>query len=270
MTLILRQVNEQKGRVDLRGVTPERLATLEPAAIEQLRITVDHQAAPLSSLFSVEGIPTDELIIMPGNNRVDHIGARMTSGTITLSGDAGNHAGSEMLGGILRINGSASDFTGSAMHGGKIIVQGDVGNSTGSPIAGGLRGQSGGVIHVLGNAGNRTGECQRRGLLIVEGDVGDLTGYRMIAGTIYVGGFVGEHTGLGMRRGTILLKRRPDRLPVTLNHNGCLSLPMLSLIIRQLSHYLVGKTPEVPFAHHVERFVGDLACQGLGEIIVLS
>lgn len=270
MSLILRQINEQKGRIDLRGITPQRLATLELPAIEQLRITADHQMVPLSSLFSVEGDPMDELIIIPGNNRVDYIGARMASGTITLSGDAGNHAGSGMLGGRLLVNGNGGDFTGSAMQGGEIIVQGNVGNATGAPSAGGLCGQNGGVIHVQGHAGDRAGECQRRGLLIIEGDAGDLAGYRMIAGTIYVGGRTGEHTGLGMRRGTILLNHRPDQLPVTLNHNGSLPLTMLTLVIRQLRHYLVGKTPEASFAHRVDRYVGDLACQGLGEIIVLT
>lgn len=270
MTLILRQTTEQAGRIDIRGITPDRLATLHLPAIEQLPITIDNRVVPLCSCFSIEGTPTDELLIEPANSRVDNVGAGMGSGTLTLAGDAGHHAGSEMRSGKLLINGSAGDFTGSAMQGGEIIVQGNVGDSTGAPVAGGMRGQGGGVIHIKGDAGDRAGECQRRGLLIIEGDAGDLAGYRMIAGTLYVAGKTGEQTGLGMRRGTILLNHRPDRFPVTVNHNGSLPLTILTLLMRQLRQYLGHKSPPVSAVTRIDRYVGDLACQGLGEIIILG
>lgn len=270
MSLTLRQIVGQKHRIDLRGITPDRLADLALPAIAQIPITVDNQQVPLSSHFTVEGTPSDELLIIPLNNRLDGIGAGMIHGTVKLTGDAGHHTGSAMQGGKLFVEGRCGDFTGSALQGGELIVQGDVGDATGAPLAGGLRGQSGGVIHIQGNAGDRTGECQRRGLLIVEGNTGELTGYRMIAGTLYVGGHSGNHTGLNMRRGTILLEQRPAQLPVTLNYSGALPLTVISLIMQQLKQYLTNQTPDVTHADHLHRYVGDLACQGQGEIIILS
>lgn len=270
MTLILRQVGEQRGRIDLRDVTPERLAKLQLPAIRELQISVDNRLVSLSSCFTIEGTPSDELIIEPGSERLDQVGAGMNSGSITVSGNVGHYAGREMSGGKLRIEGSAGDFTGSAMQGGEILVQGDAGDSTGAPAGGGTRGQSGGVIQIQGSAGDRAGECQRRGLLIIEGDAGDLAGYRMIAGTLYIAGKSGEQTGLGMRRGTILLNRPPARFPATINHSGALPLTFLTLLMRQLRQYLGHKTPAVSPVTRVERYLGDLACQGLGEIIILE
>ncbi|MCW8905769.1 MAG: formylmethanofuran dehydrogenase subunit C [Sedimenticola sp.] len=270
MSMILSQTREQRGRIDLRGIIPERLSELDLSAIEQLPITADNQSVPLSEFFSVRGNPSDDLTIVPGNNRLDYIGCLMKTGTITLLGDAGNHAGLEMQGGKLLIKGNSGDYTGSAIQGGEIIVQGDAGDSVGAPGAGMIRGQNGGAIHVKGRAGHRAGECQRRGLLIIEGNVGDLAGYRMIAGTLYIGGSTGIHTGLGMRRGTILLHQHASILPVTMNHSGSLPLTMLSLVNNLLRYYLTDNAPTISPDHHVTRYVGDLACGGMGEIIILQ
>jgi len=270
MTITLRQTGWQPGRIDLRGITPDRLAGLPLAAIEQLQISLNNRPVTLAVCFQIEGEPSDVLIIEPGDSLIDHVGAGMTAGSITLTGDAGHYAGAGMRGGKLLIQGNAGDFTGSAMQGGELVVTGNVGDATGAPAGGGMRGQSGGVIHVQGSAGDRTGEGQRRGLVIIEGNAGDLTGYRMIAGTLYIAGKSGEQTGLGMRRGTILLKRRPERFPVTMNYNGSLPLTMLTLLMGQLGRYLGHKTPAITPITKVNRYVGDLACSGLGEIIVFD
>lgn len=270
MTITLRQTGGQPGRIDLRGITPDRLAGLALPAIEQLQISRNSRPVTLSDCFQVEGTPSDSLTIVPGDNPIDHLGTGMTSGSITLAGNAGHYAGSGMSGGKLLIQGNAGDFTGSAMQGGELVVTGNVGDSTGAPAGGGMRGQSGGVIHIQGSAGNRTGECQRRGLVIIEGNAGDLTGYRMIAGTLYVAGKSGQQTGLAMRRGTILLNRRPAQFPVTINYNGSLPFTILTLLTKQLRHYLGQKTPAVTPRTEVSRYVGDLACSGLGEIIVFD
>ena len=270
MSLTLQQIVDQKARIDLRGITPDRLASLDVSTIKQLTITADHVEASLSSYFSVEGTPGDQLSIMLSNNRIDGIGSGMKSGTLTVTGDTGHYTGAEMSGGKLIVTGNCGDFTGSALKEGELIIQGNVGNATGAPMAGGLRGQSGGVIQVQGHAGDRTGECQRRGLLIIEGDTGELTGYRMIAGTLYVGGCSGKHTGLNMRRGTILLEQRAAQLPVTLNYNGASPLTAISLITQQLKPYLNRHTPRIKPGDHLHRYVGDLAVQGQGEIILLS
>ncbi|GEM_PF-1296210 len=269
MSLILRQTTEQQRRIDLRGITPDRLAQLELPVIAQLPITVDNQQALLSSHFAIEGTPSDELSIIPMNNRLDGIGAGMTHGSLQVTGDTGHHTGSVMQGGKLLVEGRSGDFTGSALQGGELIVQGNAGDATGAPLAGGLRGQNGGVIHIQGNAGDRTGECQRRGLIIIEGNTGALTGYRMIAGTLYVGGHSGEQTGLNMRRGTIILRQRPTQLPITLNYNGAIPLTILNLLMRPLRQYLTKQTPPDSTAEQVDRYVGDVACKGQGEIIIL-
>ena len=132
------------------------------------------------------------------------------------------------------------DFIGHKMSHGSIICQGDV--------------------------GDRVGDQMRRGLILIDGDVGDYCGSRMVAGTIGIYGKVGKYAGFGMKRGTILLKNNAD-FHATIQDCGTHDLPFLTLLFQSF------KTLPSKFSglknQRVQRFAGDLACNGNGEILVL-
>ena len=132
------------------------------------------------------------------------------------------------------------DFIGQKMSHGSIICQGDV--------------------------GDRVGDKMRRGLILIDGDAGDYSASRMVAGTIGVYGSVGKYVGFGMKRGTILLNKSAD-FHATIQDCGAHNLPFLALLFQSF------KTLPTKFNQlknqRVQRYAGDLACNGNGEILVL-
>ena len=132
------------------------------------------------------------------------------------------------------------DFIGHKMSHGSIICQGDV--------------------------GDRVGDQMRRGLILIDGNAGDYLASGMVAGTIGVYGGVGKYTGFGMKRGTILLKNKTD-FHATIQDCGTHNLPFLALLFQSF------KTLPTKFNQlknqRAQRYAGDLACNGNGEILVL-
>ena len=124
-----------------------------------------------------------------------------------------------------------------------------------------------GSIICQGDVGDRVGDQMRRGLILIDGNAGDYCGSRMVAGTIGVYGNVGKYVGFGMKRGTILLKNKID-FHVTIQDCGTHNLPFLSLLFQSF------KTLPSKFNtlknQRVQRFAGDLVCNGNGEILVIS
>ena len=123
-----------------------------------------------------------------------------------------------------------------------------------------------GSIICQGNVGDRVGDQMRRGLILIDGDAGDYCGSRMVAGTIGVYRSVGKYVGFGMKRGTILLNKSAD-FHATIQDCGAHNLPFLALLFQSF------KTLPTKFNQlknqRVQRYVGDLACNGNGEILVL-
>jgi formylmethanofuran dehydrogenase subunit C len=107
----------------------------------------------------------------------------------------------------------------------------------------------------------------RRGLILIEGNAGDYCGSRMVAGTIGVLGTTGTYTAFNMHRGTLLLKNQPN-LHVSIQDCGTHTLPFLNLLFKSFAKY---NTEFSKLSNQrVQRFVGDLAYNGNGEILVLS
>lgn len=269
MSLTLRQTQCPDQRVDLRQILPETLQAMDRRAIQRLPLFVGNRKVDLGELFELEGDPDEEVTIVSLEGRLDYIGAGMRRGRIQVSGRAGNHAGSAMRGGSLLIDGDAGDSAGSGLIAGHLRISGDAGDRVGTPPAGELKGQRGGIIHVRGRVGERAGERQRRGLLLIEGDSGALLGHRMIAGSIYVGGRAGELAGHGMRRGSLLLRNTPSALPTTMSSNGSQRLAFLPLLLEQLRRVSGGVIAVPPLDTAVARYLGDLACDGRGEILII-
>ena len=272
MSLTLRQTTMTQQSVDMHGLLPQRLSLMDDTEIRRMPLHLGNQQVPLSDLFAIERNDgrDDTLFLIPQDDKLDHLGAGMSEGRVIVRGDAGRYAGRAMLGGSLSIEGSAGDFAGSSIAGGTLSINGNAGNRVGAPAAGEPHGQSGGFIHVYGNAGERAGERQRRGVLLINGNAGPLLGHRMIAGTLYVGGYVGEMAGYGMRRGTLLLRHTPKQVCETMSYNGRHRLNFLYLLMKDLQQLSNNTISHAGDDSVTERHVGDLACGGRGEILVLQ
>jgi formylmethanofuran dehydrogenase subunit C len=151
------------------------------------------------------------------------------------------YIGHEMSRGSITIEGDSGDFLGANMRGGSIICHGD--------------------------AGDRVGDQMRRGLILIDGKAGDYCGSRMLAGTIGIYGSVGSYTGFAMKRGTILLTKSPT-LHTTIQDCGTHTLPFLALLFKSFQAF------STPFnlikSLRVQRYAGDLACNGNGEILICN
>jgi formylmethanofuran dehydrogenase subunit C len=88
----------------------------------------------------------------------------------------------------------------------------------------------------------------------------------MIAGTIGVYGKVGQYIGFNMKRGTLLLTQKPA-LHATIQDCGTHTLPFLALLFASFKP-LASVFNQVK-SQRVQRFGGDLACGGVGEILVI-
>ena len=163
----------------------------------------------LGEFFNVSGSCGDdgEMIWEGDCAKIKLIGTGMTTGRMTIRGNAGMHLGAEMTGGEIICEGDAGDWVGAEMHGGRIHVRGNAGHLIGAVYRGGRRGMTGGEILIDGKAGNEIGHTMRRGLIAVGGRSGDAAGFNMIAGSIFLFGEAGIRPGAGMRRGTIAIFR---------------------------------------------------------------
>jgi formylmethanofuran dehydrogenase subunit C len=151
------------------------------------------------------------------------------------------------------------DFIGHKMLHGNITIEGNCGDFLGAKM------RNGSII-CHGSTGDRLGDQMRRGLILIDGNAGDYAASRMIAGTIGVYGKVGKYAGFAMKRGTLLLLKMPN-LHATIQDCGTHTLPFLALLFQSF------KTLPTKFNHiknqRAQRFAGDLACDGKGEILVL-
>ncbi|WP_125932027.1 formylmethanofuran dehydrogenase subunit C [Thiosocius teredinicola] len=272
MKVTLRQQQPSAQRIDMRGVTPERLAGLDETELQRIELCSGKRRLALGDVFSVstESTSDDVLEIVPLDDRLDFLGAGMNAGTLIVQGDAGDYAGRAMGGGRLDIRGNAGDYAGSALAGGALSITGNAGDFVGAPMGGERRGQQGGLIYVRGNAGKRAGERQRRGYLIIEGSVGELLAHRMIAGTAYVGGHVGPLACHGMQRGSVVVHEVPAGLSSTIAGNGHCDLPFVTMLLTELQRLSDGGLPLGNGSQVTQRLLGDLAENGRGEILVVS
>jgi formylmethanofuran dehydrogenase subunit C len=203
--------------VDCRALTPNLLTGLTVDDINEIKLG----SYKVSDLFTVSGTDAENIVFNNSSSSLNYIGFRMTRGSITVTGDAG-------------------DFLGANLQKGTIICN--------------------------GNVGDRVGDQMRRGMILIDGNAGDYVASRMIAGTIGVYGKVGRLIGFNMKRGTLLLTQKPT-LHATIQDCGTHTLPFLALLFDSFKP-LASAFNQVK-SQRVQRFGGDLACGGLGEILVI-
>lgn len=264
MKFILRAAPEQ--RLDLSPLTPDRLAGLDPKAIERIALNTTRAPVCVADVFRVRGGDPAHVVIEGGSSRLDNVAAGMNSGDVLLDGDAGLCAGRSMAGGRLEIRGSVGPWAASGLRGGRIEIAGSAGERLGGPLAGERTGMSGGIVVVAGNAGPRAGDRLRRGLIVVEGSAGASPGSRMIAGTLIVCGDTGQLPGYLMRRGTLVLGRSPDQLSPTFIPLGGHDLLFFRLLARVLQP--LSRRAARLLAGRAQRFAGDMAVLGKGEVLI--
>jgi formylmethanofuran dehydrogenase subunit C len=277
------QIRNQKSRMALRlalrskstvpleveGITPDVTRVKSLAEIEKLEIFEGNVKLALAEFFSVSGDPSDQIHEWEGDLAGVHwLGAKMTSGRILISGNAGRHLGSEMRGGEIHVQGDASDWVGGEMHGGLIHIRGTAGHLVGSAYRGSAKGMTRGTILIGGHAGNEIGLSMRRGLIAIGGNIGDLAGMNMLAGSILVFGTSGIRHGAGMRRGTIafLGRQAPPLLPSFRRACRCRPefLPLLFRQLRQLDFAVPNELIDCSY----DLFNGDLLTGGRGELLI--
>jgi len=267
VTLTLREVPPQ--RLDVSTLRLPDLAALDADRIAALPLRLGNASVSTGDLFQVavsSDSEEDALVVRDSCNRLDGLGAATAGGRVEIFGDAGAFLAQGMSGGRVEVHGNCGAYAGTEMAAGRLHVHGSAGDFAGAAMPGQGKGLQGGVVVIDGDVGARAADRMRRGLLLIAGDTGPYCGSRMVAGTVSVLGKAGKDMGLGMRRGTLLLSQLPAALPATFNRTGTHNLNFLNLFRENLS--------QAEYAAHartgrrVQRWVGDRAVGGLGELLL--
>ncbi|HQR51980.1 MAG TPA: formylmethanofuran dehydrogenase subunit C [Burkholderiales bacterium] len=265
LTLTLKDAPRQ--RLDCSALTPTRLAGRTPAEIAAIELPCGNRRLRVDALFELTGEDVSNLVFRNGCDKLDRIGEGMFDGSIEVDGDAGAYLGLGLRGGRIRVRGNCGAFAAAEMKRGLVHIQGNAGDFLGAPLPGDRQGMRGGTVIVQGNAGDRCGDRLRRGNILVEGNAGDYCASRMIAGTLSVLGTLGTYPGFAMRRGTLLLNAVPASLPATFGDCGTHDLHFLPLLT-QSWRSLESRFARLESRSRVRRLMGDLACDGKGEVLV--
>lgn len=256
-------------RLSLEGILPERLVGMAELEIAALPVLCGTRRLPLGEFFSVRRAgDAEEAVVIGGDDRLDDVAAGMTRGEILVDGNVGATLGRGMVGGRVAVAGRAGWGVATAMRGGEVRVRGDVGDQLGGALPGEHVGMSGGKVVVLGDAGSAVGDRMRRGLVLVVGRAGPFCAARMRAGTLVVGGALGPHAGVAMRRGTLVALDGSLPIPASFAPSGTHDLVFARLLARSLMGH--GLEALLPRFERLQRWVGDLAVGGQGEILVAN
>ncbi|RME32544.1 MAG: formylmethanofuran dehydrogenase subunit C [Gammaproteobacteria bacterium] len=265
LTFHLKHVPEQ--RLDMSPLVCQNLRGRTADEIRSMTLDCGGSRVPVGELFDLSGSDCEDIVIEKACDRMDCVGRGLDGGRITVHGDVGAYAGMQMRRGEIVVRGSAGVLAGCEMGGGTLRIRGDCGDYLGGARSGNRRGMRGGTILVRGSVGVRAGDQMRRGKILIEGDAGDYLGSRMIAGTIAVMGRTGRHVGYAMARGTILLWRKTT-IGANFANCGSHTATFLALLFASLRGYESRLADPDHEFHRVQRYAGDLARGGLGEILI--
>lgn len=254
--------------IDLSALIPSRLASLSVGEIENLKLAGTPQLARVGDVFDVRGTPGEAIVISGGSPLLDHVGAGLDGGTITVEGPVGAYAGRGMTGGRLDIAGDAGAFLASTAKGGIIHVKGSAGDFLGGARPGDKFGLLGGTVLVDGNVGERAGERMRRGTVIAKGKFGAAAGSRMVGGTLWTETGFGPRPGPLLRRGTLIGPSVDEVLP-TFADCGRIDPVILRILSRYITDVLGPLAPKT-LPEKVRKLAGDMATIGKGEILLTA
>ena len=258
--------NRPDQRLDLSPLVPHLLSGKTSVQIERVELQTTRYRVSVGDVFRVRMGDAGQIRIEGAGERFDRVGQAMTAGEVVVDGDVGIQAGRLMAGGRLTVRGNTGPWAASGMKGGVIEILGAADAHLGGPLAGETAGMRGGIVIVRGHAGERAGDRMRRGTIIIEGEAGAYAGGRMIAGTLIVGGKAGPLPGFLMKRGTIVVGNGcAEMSPTFVNcgHHELLAMRLLAGLTQPHS-----KRSAALLRRRLQRFVGDMAVLGKGEIFV--
>jgi formylmethanofuran dehydrogenase subunit C len=245
-------------------LSPDVVAGKSPDDVRALPVFHGKRKLRLDEFFDVEGT-SDDLELRGDLTRVKWVGKGMSRGMLTVTGNIGMHLGSGMKGGTIEVTGNAGDWIGAEMTGGLIRIRGNAGGQVGAAYRGSPWGMNRGTILIDGSAGIEVGMRMKRGIVIVRGPVRDFAGLQMKGGTLVLMGGAEIRTGAWMIRGTIVCLK-PVRLLPTFASCCTYDPVFLRLYARHFASLGVD-VPIDPTAGNYERFLGDAAVPGKGEIL---
>lgn len=261
---------EFKVPAEAECISPDAFWGKSVGELGGLEILYGNKRKKLADAFEIAEKPGNpEEILIEGNvSAVKHIGARMSKGKVVIKGSAGMHLGREMEGGEIVVKGDTGDWLGAEMRGGLIRVKGNARNLAGAAYRGSNLGMRGGTILIEGDAGSEVGELMRRGTIVIQGNMGTFAGVLMTGGSLVCFGHIGEKAGAGMDRGTIVVFNPLELLP-TFRYSCTYNPAFLRTFLGALRKH------DLPIrGEHLEglydRYDGDLAALGKGEILVLK
>ncbi len=254
-------------RVDMSPLVCQKLEGLLPAEIAAIELQNGKRKIRVDELFRIKGSDAQNIVIEGSFAKLDFIGKQLDGGSITVHGDVGAYLGLEMKSGSIKVNGNTGIYAACEMKNGYLEVRGNAGDFVGGALPGNKQGMKGGTVLIKGNVGERAGDHMRRGNLLIEGNAGDYCGSRMVAGTIAVMGKTGRHLGFAMRRGTLLLWQQPQ-LSATFNDCGSHTLAFLPILFASFKNLNSKFADQSAAFNRVQRYGGDMAEMGRGEVLV--
>jgi len=265
--LVFSMKHRSEQRVDMSPLVCNKLAGKSPSEIAAMLLQNGKNSIRVDEIFNITGSDTQNIIIEHSFGKLDFIGKDMEGGSISVEGDCGAYLAMGMKAGQVKVLGDASLFAACEMRNGYLEINGNAGDFIGAALPGNKKGMCGGTVLVKGNVGERAGDHMRRGILLIEGDAGDYCGSRMVAGTIAVMGNTGKLLGYAMRRGTILLWKQPQ-LSVTFNDCGSHTLSFLPVMFSSFKNLNSKFADNATWFNRAQRFGGDIAVTGRGEVLV--
>lgn len=254
-------------RVDMSPLVCQLLKDKELNEIAAITLQSGKAKLRVDELFHISGSDTNNIVIENSFEKLDFIGKGLEDGNITVKGNAGAYLALEMKSGTMEVNGNVGMFAACEMKKGLLTINGNAGDFLGGTLIGNKQGMKGGTVIVKGNVGERAGDHMRRGMILIEGNAGDYCGSRMTAGTIAVMGTTGRYLGYAMRRGTLLLWNQPV-LSATFNDCGSHTLAFLPLLFNSFKKYNSKFADATLEFNRVQRYGGDVAEMGRGEVLV--
>lgn len=258
------------GRLDMRGIVPDRLASLSVEEIANLSIACQARPATLGDWFEIVDGSRDKLLFKGDLSCADNVAAGMRDGTLVVEGSVGNALAADMRGGQVIVQGDAGDYVASGMRGGYVDVVGSVQDYCAGARSGTRRGMRGGILRVGKAAGRFLGYRMRRGTVIVGGRIDQGCANSMIAGTIVCSGELAAPIGIGMRRGTLIcLSTQTPELHSGFTQPEPIGLSFLYLMFDALRPQLPEVDVESLVKQPMWRSLGDRASDGKGELLWL-
>jgi len=254
-------------RVDMSPLVCQKLEGLEPAQIAAIELQNGKRKIRVDELFRINGSDAQNIVIEGSFSKLDFIGKKLEGGSITVRGDVGAYLGLEMKSGTIKVDGNTGIYAACEMKNGYLEIKGNAGDLLAAALPGNKQGMRGGTVLVKGNVGERAGDHMRRGTLLIEGNAGDYCGSRMVAGTIAVMGTTGRYLGYAMRRGTLLLWNKPE-LSATFNDCGSHTLAFLPILFASFKKLNSKFAKDSASFNRVQRYGGDMAETGRGEVLV--